>query len=72
MYFQYLDHGVSLFRRPQWQVEDELIRQHLSLSSHPALSGLTADFVATFAETEKANQADVRKDLTDEVSPWKI
>lgn len=40
----YLDRGISMFRR-HWELEDEEIRHHLNVSTHPALFSLMLNFL---------------------------
>ena len=62
----YLDQGHSLFRR-SWRIEDDYVREHLSLPSHPAFLPFAVDFAETFAAEEGVAFDEVRRDLTDEV-----
>ncbi len=63
---QYLDQGQSLFRL-SWTIEEDLIREHLNLVTHPAFIPFSQEFTDKYAAEHSTSRNEVWKDLTDEV-----
>ena len=66
-FLQTLITGQSIFRQRHWQFEDELIRQHLRLSTHVAFQRYSSEFAAKYSSEHGIHKAEVYQELMDEV-----
>ena len=72
LFFQYLDRGLSIFKG-SWEIEDEVIRSNLCISSHMAFLHVALEFANDYAEKhELAGKAEVMQELADEVCAIEI
>ena len=65
-HFQFLDRNQSLFRL-SWQLEDDVIQENLSLTSHPALWPYIIPFIKRRAEETNRTQLEVIYKMKEEV-----
>jgi hypothetical protein len=63
---QYLERGQSLFRK-DWQVEDEFIRQNLSVTSHPMFLPFVLEFTEEFSRKNGLRKDQVHLEMQDAV-----
>lgn len=61
--------GQSIFRQRHWQIEDDLIRQHLRLSTHVAFQCFSSKFVEKYSNEHGVHKAEVYHELMDEATP---
>jgi len=58
--------GHSIFRQRHWQIEDELIRQHLRLSTHVAFQRYSSEFAEKYSHEHGVPKPEVYNELMDE------
>ena len=51
--FQYLDRGLSLFRK-HWEIDEEFVRSELKLQSHPVVINMTFQFCQKLTRSKNA------------------